>query len=147
MNKSKEVAKHYKRKQIESATPVQLIILLYDGAIDYLNHAEASLQDNSVQSIETYHNNLIKAQDIITELISSLDMERGGEIAKNLHQLYDFIHYKLVDVNISKDIKTLHDVKDILNNLKEAWIEIAKKEQSHTPIKTENKKSSLNIKG
>ena len=83
----KNVARHYKKKQVESASPLKLIIMLYDAALDQLNKASLALEDESPNRIEKYHNALIAAQNIITELIASLDMEAGGEVAKNLFKL------------------------------------------------------------
>ncbi len=146
MNNNEDVAKHYKKKQIQSATPGQLIVLLYDGAIDYLNRAESAIDDKNPKSIEKYHNNLIRAQDIITELMASLNMEEGGDIAKNLQRLYDFMNHRLIDANMSKDHKPIEEVRGLLVELRDAWASIASKEglPKHD---TETTSTNLNIKG
>ena len=89
----KSIAKLYKRKQVESASPAQLIVMLYDAALDQLGKAELAMEDTTPRRIEKYHNALIACQNIITELISSLDLEKGGEIATNLFNLYDYMIY------------------------------------------------------
>lgn len=139
------VAKHYKKKQIESATPVQLVVLLYDGAIDYLTRAEKFLGEKGFDRYEKFHNNLISCQNIITELTVSLDMEKGGEVSENLFRLYEYMNHRLIDANISKDVSILHEVKELLLSLKDAWVEVQKKEgqigQSNRPQR------GLNIQG
>ncbi|MCB1136818.1 MAG: flagellar export chaperone FliS [Chlamydiia bacterium] len=140
-----DVAKFYKRKQIESATPGQLVVLLYEGAIEYLNRAERALGQEGNSRYEHFHNNLIACQNILTELSVSLDMELGGEIAENLYRLYDYMNYRLVDANMEKDLKGLHEVKELLSTLREAWIEVVKKETtSSSPGRSA---MGLNLKG
>lgn len=125
---SDAAAKQYKRKQIESATPGQLVVLLYDGAIDYLNRAELELDAKDPGKIERFHNNLIACQNIITELLVSLDMEKGGEIAQNLFRLYEYMNHRLVQANVKKDPEVLEEVKDLLAMLRGAWHDIAEQD-------------------
>ena len=95
-----DAAKRYKKRQIESATPGQLVVLLYEGAVDHLNRAELSYKETGPERIEKFHNSLIACQNIISELMVSLDMEKGGEIAKNLFRLYEYINNRLIDANL-----------------------------------------------
>ena len=141
----KEIAKFYKRKQIESATPGQLVLLLYDGAIDFLNRAEAALLLKTPDRFEKYHNSLISCQNIITELIASLDLERGGEIANNLFRLYDFMNYRLVDANISKELTPVKEVRGLLNELRSAWVKVLEKEPTLKNMPQAEK--GLNLQG
>jgi flagellar protein FliS len=76
---------------------------------------------------DSISNSLIKAQDIITELMISLDFDRGGEIAKNLFGLYVFMNRRLLDGNIKKDKAPLEEVKTLLIELRGAWAEVADK--------------------
>lgn len=146
MNKEKDVAKMYKRKQIESAPPGKLIVMLYEAALDHLEKARnISETENGIDRIEKFHNNMITAQNIITELTAALDMEKGGEIAKNLFRLYDFMSWRLVDANIKKDLKGIDEVREILTTLKSGWEEI-----QDTPIPEEDMKNiskGLNLQG
>ena len=116
----------YKETQIKTATPGKLILMLYDGAIRHLNQALQDM-DNEHRRYDSISNSLIKAQDIIAELMISLDFERGGEIAKNLFGLYVFMNRRLLDGNIMKDKTPLEEVKTLLIELRGAWAEVADK--------------------
>ena len=70
---------------------------------------------------------IIKAQDIVTELVVSLDFEKGGDISKNLFSLYIYTNRLLLNANIKKDVNLLTEARKILSELREAWIEIVKK--------------------
>lgn len=113
----------YKKAQVETATPEQILIMLYDGAIRFLNQAKVHIQN---KDIEQSHINIIKAQRIITEFMSSLDMELGGEMAQNLFNLYEYLHYRLVQANIKKDLEALEEVLVHLRSLKATWEEAIK---------------------
>jgi flagellar protein FliS len=113
-------AKQYKQQQIETASQEELLILLYEGAIRFLNIAKTA---HTEKNIEKYHNNLLKAQRIITEFMSSLDMEIGGEMAKNLFMLYEYLHYRLVQANLKKDVTMIEEVLGHLRSLKQTWEE------------------------
>jgi len=116
----------YKETQIKTATPGKLIMMLYDGAIRHLNQALEDLGKEHRQ-YDSISNSLIKTQDIISELMISLDFDRGGEIAKNLFSLYVFMNRRLLDGNISKDKAPLEEVKTFLSELRGAWAEVADK--------------------
>jgi flagellar protein FliS len=116
----------YKETQIKTATPGKLILMMYDGAIKNLNQALLDM-DNEHRRYDSISNSLIKAQDIIAELMISLDFERGGEIAKNLFGLYVFMNRRLLDGNIKKDRAPLEEVKTLLTELRGAWAEVAEK--------------------
>lgn len=112
----------YKKNQIETATPEEILIMLYDGAIRFLVVAKKAHEDKNV---EKFNKNLIKAQHIIQEFMVSLDMEIGGEIAVNLYKLYDYLHYRLIQCNVQKDMVMLDEVLDHLRKLKATWEEAA----------------------
>ena len=133
----------YKETQIKTATPGKLILMMYDGAIKNLNQA---LQDmgNEHRRYDSISNSLIKAQDIIAELMISLDFDRGGEIAKNLFGLYVFMNRRLLDGNIKKDIAPLEEVKTLLIELRGAWAEVADKAGVSTGAA---RRSGVNIAG
>ncbi len=113
-------AKQYKQQQIETSSPEELLILLYDGAIRFCNLAKTAFKENN---IEKYHNNLLKAQRILTEFMSSLDMEMGGDMAKNLFMLYEYLHHCLVQANLKKEVDKIDEVLSHLRTLKSTWEE------------------------
>ena len=116
----------YKETQIKTATPGKLILMMYDGAIKNLNQALQDMEDEH-RRYDSISNSLIKAQDIIAELMISLDFDRGGEIAKNLFGLYVFMNRRLLDGNIKKDKAPLEEVRKLLMELRSAWAEVADK--------------------
>ncbi len=132
MNANNPYAKQagqYLKNNVETASPDEVLIMLYDGAIRFLLIARKALEENNV---EKSHNHLIKAQNIVLEFMNSLDMDMGGEIAVNLYRLYEYLHYRLVQANIKKDVAMIDEVLDHLRKLKETWEEasrIAKRER------------------
>ncbi|WP_200763835.1 flagellar export chaperone FliS [Nitrosophilus alvini] len=108
----------YVKSSVETASPLKQVILLYEKAILTLKETKEDIKKNDLRSkIE----HISKVTDIINALDSSLDFEKGGEIAKNLHNLYDFIDRSLVTVHAKNDIKLIDDLIEILENLKEGW--------------------------
>jgi flagellar protein FliS len=125
-------AEQYKKNQIETATPEEILIMLYEGAIRFSLIAKKAI---AAQDTEKANANLIKAQHIVREFMDSLDMEIGGEMALNLYRLYEYLHYRLVQANIKKDVAIIDEVLDHLRSLKTTWEEailIAKKERNGT---------------
>lgn len=118
----------YKQNIILSASPMELIVMLYDEAIKSLSSAESAFRMDGPEKIQEINNSLIHAQDVITELAVSLDMEKGGEIALNLHRLYDFMLDHLAGANASKTPKPVEEVKNLLCELRESWKQVAEKE-------------------
>lgn len=119
----------YKKAQVQTASPEQILLMLYDGAIRFLNQAKVHMENKNV---EESHTNIIKAQRIITEFMSSLDMDLGGEMAANLFNLYEYLHYRLVQANIKKDLEAIDEVLGHLRSLRQTWeeaIKIAAKEK------------------
>jgi len=111
-------ANPYLKMQVETASPIEHVILLYDKTIVLLKEADECIEKNDVPGKV---NAIAKADRIIRVLNSSLDMENGGEIAKNLRDLYDFILNSLIIVNAKNDRKLLNDIIEILETLKEGW--------------------------
>lgn len=114
----------YKSTQIQTATPGQLIIMLYDGAIKFCKFSKNAIIEKDISNSNKY---LIKVQDIITELMISLDMKAGGDIAKNLYSIYDYMLRTLVSANMKKDIDKITEIQELLEDLKESWMEAVKK--------------------
>ncbi|MDI6786065.1 MAG: flagellar export chaperone FliS [bacterium] len=94
-----------------------LILMLYEGALKFLGKAKEALtkkEDSDVGS------NIIKAQNILTELMVSLDMSKG-EVAKNLYKLYDYMNHRLIEANIKKDSGLINEVQGMVKELKDTW--------------------------
>ena len=133
----------YMKEQVMSASPHQLITLLYNGLIRFLHGVQDGFAEPDLQKRhEAIHNNTIRAQNILTELNVSLDMERGGEIARQLKDLYDFFHVELGRVNVTKDpstdVSTVFRITRMITELRETWMRISTQEQqpSSAPFAT-----------
>ncbi len=132
--------KKYKETQIKTATQGKLIVMLYDGAIKFLNHAKEALQNNNV---EESHNKLTRAQDIIMELVLSINLE-AGDIAKKLYNLYLYMNKKLMEANMYKKTEPIDEVLKMLTDLKEVWQQVASQSTAGDE-KAFDKSSSVNI--
>ncbi|MCM3338737.1 flagellar export chaperone FliS [Paenibacillus sp. MER TA 81-3] len=113
----------YQKNKYETASPHRLTLMLYTGAIKFVNQAELSLQEGDYIKA---HQHLIKAQDIIYELMASLNEQEGGEVATNLKNLYLYINEQLVQANLTKSVEPILEVKPLLQSIKEAWEAIGK---------------------
>lgn len=124
--------KQYQKNQVETATPEKVLIMLYDGAIQFLNIAKLELNANTVPlNIQKIHNNIMGAQKIITEFQSTLNMDIGGEVAQNLYDLYNYLYNRLIEANMKKDVSIVEEVLGHLKELRDTWqkaIEIYQKE-------------------
>ncbi len=142
MSKS-DPLRSYKETQIKTATPGKLVVMLYDGAVKHLSLALESLNSRQ-RSYDRVSSELVRTQDIITELMVSLDFERGGEIAKGLFNLYMWMNRQLLDGNIRKDIAPLESVRSLLLELRSVWAELAEKAGAQAPARSS---SGVNIAG
>jgi flagellar secretion chaperone FliS len=113
-----QLADRYLKDQVETASPEQILLLLYDGAIKFLRIARNALL---AEEWEKSHHNLIKTQNILLELMTSLNMEVGGDMARNLYRLYDYYIWSLVQANIHRDVNRVDEVITHLKNLKQTW--------------------------
>lgn len=136
--------KNYLEMKIKTASPVQLIVMLYDKAISSLETA-ISILEKGEKKYDIVNNNIIKAQEILSELMLALDFNKGKEIATNLYRLYDFSIKQCIEGNIKKDPKILKNVVKILSQLKEAWETIANKPEINKEINKNNENSSFNV--
>ena len=137
----------YKDTEIQTANQGKLIVMLYDGAIRFLKIAQENLNPRTYDVANT---NIIKAQDIITELMLSLNME-GGEVAQNLFNLYAYMKKRLLEANMAKDRAIIDEVIKLIEPLKGAWEEVLNREGSGAapsrPASGRPEGAGLNIQG
>ncbi len=122
----------YRETRIRTASQGRLIILLYDEAVKQLDRGLELLdQDRSGKKdpgrIEQINKAIVKAQEIVTELMVSLDFDQGGDIAKNLFSLYTWFNHELLESNIARDGVRIRAVRDMLDELRGAWNEVVAK--------------------
>ncbi len=128
--------KQYKQTQINTAPKEQILLMLYDGAVRFLNQAKVGFAEKNIEKI---HNNITKVQNIITEFETSLDLENGGEFASNLFALYEFMSRQLSIANIKKREDSLDIVIKHMTELRDTWREAVKKfkAEGHSLIENE----------
>lgn len=112
----------YQRNSVDTATRQQLVTMLYDGLLTALDRAEATL-DSPRPDIELAHRELTRSQDIVMELMSSLNAG-AGPIATSLASLYEYCHRQLVEANVMKDFGPAQPVRSIFVDLRGAWVAI-----------------------
>jgi len=134
----------YKQTQVSTANQGKLIVMLYDGAIKFLNIA---LDNIDPKRYDVVNNNIIKAQDIITELLLSLNMNEGGEISQNLFSLYMYFKRQLLEANIRKDPEIIRHVLKLMKEMREAWDQISATEARSDKNPNIGSKGSFSIEG
>ncbi|MBT4761874.1 MAG: flagellar export chaperone FliS [Bdellovibrionaceae bacterium] len=108
----------YKSANVESASREKLLLLLYEGAIKHIKKSMLAVEANNIAERGT---NIGRAYDIIMELNNTLNHEVGGEIAKNLEQLYMFITEQLTQANIDGSKEPLENALKVTTTLYEGW--------------------------
>lgn len=103
------------------ADSVQLIQMLFDGLIDSLSAAEGQIERNE---IEAKGESISRAIRIVLGLQGSLDIEKGGEIAANLGDLYDYCNRRLMHANLKNDLEAVQEVKRLISEIREAWSQV-----------------------
>ncbi|MDR1216440.1 MAG: flagellar export chaperone FliS [Treponema sp.] len=121
----------YKNTSVTTASPSQLLVILYDEAVRQLDIAIDLLDEynkngkKDPSKIEPTSKAVIKTQNIVTELIVSLDFDNGGEIAQNLFNLYTWFNSELTDANIKHDQQKITVVRNLISELRGTWSEIS----------------------
>lgn len=137
----------YQRNNVNTASQGRLVVLLYEGAIKHLNGALSLMEeDDKIKAcnIEQFGIHLQKTQAIITELQVSLDMEKGGDISKNLMSLYMYFNEELMDAAINHKKTKIQFVLKMLTELADSWRMVANSTANAPAAKVAN---ALNIVG
>lgn len=125
MSTQPQVYASYKSSAVETASPGKLLLMLYNAAIRNLDSAVQSISD---QDIESAHKSIVRSQEIVAEFMYTLNMDY--EISEKLLALYDYLHRRLVEANIHKDVEIINEVRGFLVELRDAWQEAVKKASS-----------------
>ena len=120
----------YVENEILQADPIRLIQMLYRGAIEAVAKARGHLREANIQDRSRQ---ITKAAEIINELTLSLDREKGGEIAANLAELYDYLQRLLQDANFRQVEEPLAEAGRLLSTLQEAWAQCTPPVSTHPP--------------
>lgn len=118
----------YLQAAVATAPPGRLLLMLYDGAISFLSRAVEAIE---AKNYEEAHRLITRVQDIIAELISSLDMQY--EVAQSLYRLYDYFNRRLIEANVKKESLPAAEVQGYLKELREVWAEAVAKVGAGAP--------------
>ncbi len=119
-------ARTYRANSVLTASPGQLVLMLYDGALKSLALArEAFAQPaEDFRRIQLINTHLLKAQAILAELQSGLNFEAGGEFASTMHRLYDYHIRRLTEANLRKQEAPVAEVERLVRELRDAWAQM-----------------------
>jgi len=117
---SKTAVSHtYRKTQILTAAPAELLVLLYNAALCFCDQARTRMAE---KKYEESHDLLVRAENVVLELSSGLRKEVYPELVKNLAKLYEFIFYRLVEANVSHNPKCIEDAAQLLTMLRDTWV-------------------------
>ena len=119
---NQNMAQQYNRNKVLTASPAELTLLLYEGAIKFCNIAAVAIEK---KDMEKAHTNIVKAEMIIEELQSTLN--RKYPVAEDFDNVYKYIYSLLVDANMKKDLELLEKATDELRGMRDTWKEVMKR--------------------
>ena len=114
-NPYKKYIKQYQTNNITTATPEKLMIMLFDGAVQFLQKAKMAIEEKNLQERST---NIEMARKIIRELMRTIDLENGNDVSKSLFRLYNRMAMKLIKANVSKNVALIDEVIEDLSNIR-----------------------------
>jgi flagellar protein FliS len=120
----------YRKVSTQTASPPHLVLMLYDGAISFLERGLTGFNyTDPLQFNLTINNNVQRAQAIINDMNARLDMKQGGEIADNFRRLYNYFYRRLQEANLKKKKPPIEEVIGHLRELREGWAEMLRRGQ------------------
>ena len=135
--------KAYEKANVHTADQRQMILMLYDGSIRFMRKAVHKIE---AADIESAHNYLIRARNIISELLATLKPEKAGEMGANLRQLYIYMFNRLVQANLAKDTEGVEEVIKLMSTLREGWAGV-KQARKQNPKSEEALPKRVNLEG
>ncbi|MQN02255.1 MAG: flagellar export chaperone FliS [Lachnospiraceae bacterium] len=112
----------YRRSQVETASQAELVLMLYDGALKFVNIAHDAIEKGEIEKANT---NIKKADDIIVELLSTLNHKYA--VAEDFKNVYDYIRDRLLWANMKKDNDILKEAHDNIEIMRDTWKEVMRK--------------------
>lgn len=122
----------YRKTVISTTDKVQIIYMLYEGALNHLKIARRKIESGDTMSKGQHFS---KATAIISELSNVLDMEKGGEISRNLRSLYEYVLQRLLYANLNNDISAIEDTEKVIETLKSGWKEMMEEQKQKQPAR------------
>lgn len=109
----------YQTNSVTTASPGELTLMLYNGCLKFIQAAKKGISENSIEQKNT---NIQKAQNIISELMVTLNMD--VEVSKNMMSLYDFINRRLMEANIKNDLKAIEEAEALVVDFRDTWKQV-----------------------
>jgi flagellar protein FliS len=126
MSHSLRGAHAYRQTQVQSRTPLELVVMLYDGAIRFIGTARGAIER---RDIPARRDALQRALAIVAELQNTLNLEAGGEIAASLDRLYTYVTDRLITAAAQNSVAPLDEARKVLETLRDGWSTIAGQEE------------------
>lgn len=117
----------YRKTQVQTSSPLELVVMLYDGAIRFSGEARTAIQRRDIAARGVA---VSKALAIVGELRGTLDMEAGGDVAASLDRLYQYVSSRLMDASFAQEVAPIDDAIKVLTTLRDGWVEAS---QTPTP--------------
>jgi flagellar protein FliS len=128
MTQRNEPWQSYRKVSTQTASPSHLVLMLYDGAISFLERGLTGFNySDPLEFNQTINNNVQRAQAILCDMNARLDMARGGDIAENFRRLYDYLYRRLQEANLKKKKPPIEEVIGHLRELRESWAEMLRR--------------------
>jgi flagellar protein FliS len=124
---------NYQKVEVETTDSLKLIVMLYEGGISFLEQAKLRLQEKKMADKGVL---ISKVLAIISELQTSLDMSKGGEVAGNIDRIYSYMHERLVEANMNNNVEIIDEVLTHMRTLKEAWVQVRNQQSEEEKAKT-----------
>ena len=141
-----KIAKSYKAQSVQTASPGKLVLMLFDGCLRFTTAAKRAFNEEEfTKRNEDVNNNLIRAQNIVTELQSSLDMSVPGELPGTLYRLYDYVMHQLQQANLKKEAEPIDEAEKVITELRDAWSEMLS-QNPENEISGDQQPGSLSLK-
>jgi flagellar secretion chaperone FliS len=109
----------YQNNSVNTASPGELTLMLYNGCLKFINLAKKAMED---KNSEVKNTNIQKAQNIVNELMVTLNMD--VKISKNLQSLYDYLNRRLMEANIRNDVSILNEVEEFMTEFRDTWKQV-----------------------
>ena len=119
----------YNNNKVMTASPAELTLMLYEGAIKFCNLAEMGIENEDIQKA---HTNIVKAQRIIDYLRQTLDMKYA--VAQDFENIYSYLSQRLVEANLKKDPAILEEVNGHIHSVRDTWKEVMKRTQNGASV-------------
>jgi flagellar secretion chaperone FliS len=118
----------YQNNSVNTASPGELTLMLYNGCLKFIKLAKKAMED---KNIEVKNANIQKAQNIVSELMVTLNMD--AEVSKNMLSLYDYLNRRLMEANVQNDVSILNEVEEFIVDFRDTWKQViqANRQQQH----------------